>query len=209
MSGCGAAHSSRGRPAGRRSDRRPPTRTSALVAPRGRSVRGGGATWGMWRATEGVRTKKKSHPTPPCRARGGPRPRTGQFTEKRPRGRPRGCKPPPAQTCAATRISKARASTTSLVHRTHTHAHRCGAAHAVVRRLSVQCCAPGSPLPRPHELHTHTPQPAPGCVAHTHTQCVAPHARGEAASMATTARAGHARFSPRDTPYAMPAQPHS
>ena len=87
VSGCGAARCSRGRPNGRGSGHRSPTRTSALVAPRGRSGRGGvDATWDMWRATEEVRTKKKpSYATLPRPWRAAA-PRTGQFTPQRPRG---------------------------------------------------------------------------------------------------------------------------
>ena len=97
--------------------------------------------------------------------------------------------------CASTRISLApRRALLQPGGRTHTE--RCGGPPPPTSR---RVRAPFSPAPRsqplPRELHT--PQSAPGCVAHTHTQWVA-RARGrgdEAASTAATARVRHALFS--------------
>ena len=86
--------------------------------------------------------------------------------------------------------------------RTHTHA-------ALRRRRSTAGCV-ASHRARPSSRSlltscTHTPQPAPGCVAHKHTQRV-PHARGRRGARRyrgpQTARARHA-FLFRDT-HAMP-----
>ena len=131
-------------------------------------------------------------------------PRIGQFTEKRPRGRPRGCKHlHPHKTCAATRISKGACTTTSLGRHTHTHTHT-GA--ALRMRWSAACLCSvarrARPFPGPHELHTNTPQPTPGCVAHTHS--------GWPLTLAARRlpwpqrHACGARSSPRDTPTPCP-----
>ena len=86
----------------------------------------------------------------------------------------------------------------------HAHAHRCGAAHAVVRRLSVQCRAPGSPSSPAPTSCTQTLHSLRRAVWHTHTQWVAPHARGEAGFHDRNGTRGGTRFLPRDTPTPCP-----
>ena len=80
--------------------------------------------------------------------------------------------PPPARKHLW--LHEARAAPSPSARRTHAHTH----AALRRRRSTTGCEASHRARPSfPRSLltnRTHTPQPAPGCVAHTHTQWVAP-----------------------------------
>ena len=129
---------------------------------------------GVWARHGGAHQKKATHATLPRAWRAAPAP---------------AIHPHPSTRKLAPRRASPRRAHHHQPRPSHAHAHWCGAAHAVVHRppahtVSRAGLAPFFPL-QPHELHTHTPQPTPGCVEHTHS--VSPHARGEAASTAATA----------------------
>ena len=132
------------------------------MAPRGRSVRGGGGgsgcdVRGMRRVTGGAH--QKSHPTPPCRARGGPRPHR-QFTPR-----------PTNLHRDHAHLHQGAHTTTSLVHRTPTHTGVALRMRWSTARQHIQCRAPGSP-PSSHSSPTsctHTLHSLRRAVWNTHT----------------------------------------
>ena len=108
---------------------------------------------------------KKSHPTPPCRARGGPRPHR-QFTPT----------PPPTNLHRDAHLQGAH-TTTSLVHRTPTRTlvWRCvgggpppASTYSVARRARPLLPTPAPRAAHTH-THTHTPRKVRRAVWRTHT----------------------------------------
>jgi hypothetical protein len=85
--------------------------------------------------------------------------------------------------------------------RSHPHTRRCAAG----RDRRLRSVAPGTQPQPPHKLHT--PQPAPGCVAHTHTHRGGGATRGGRAAPGTATRPHGTQFLRSGRTGGVPARP--